>query len=130
MKTSLFSVSFFIAGLAVGIGIMFWVIWNGPDQVIAQQTHSMVTMNVVYATLLHDKKYPELGRLLETNMDYSFVSAEELPLHYKSQSSAQLVRGYYDISGAPVPSEISGYLSGVKGNDVRRLATAMTPPAR
>jgi hypothetical protein len=130
MRKFLFAAGFFLVGLGIGIGLMFWVIWVGPDQVIARENHGVVTMNVVYATLLHDKKYAELNRLLETDMAASLDSSERLGLGGGQQSSARLVRGYYDVTGAPVPSEISGYLSGVKGNDVRRLAAAMTPPLK
>jgi hypothetical protein len=129
MKKFLFAAAFFFTGLSIGIGLMFWVIWEGPDKVIAQETHNMVTMNVVYATLLHDQKYAELQRQLEVNMVASLDSSERIGLGDQPQFSAQLVRGYYNVTGAPVPSEISGYLSNVKGSDVRRLADAMTPPA-
>jgi hypothetical protein len=129
MKKFLFAASFFFAGLSIGIGLMFWVIWEGPDQVIAQEDHSIVTMNVVYATLLHDQKYTELNRLLETDMVASLNTSERMDMGDEPQSSAQLVRGHYNVTGAPIPSEISGYVSSVKGSDVRRLADAMTPPA-
>jgi hypothetical protein len=41
------------------------------------------------------------------------------------QSSARLVRGYYDLTGAQTPKQLDPYLSGVKGVDVSRLATAV-----
>jgi hypothetical protein len=105
---------------------MFVVVQKGPVQVIANQWHGVVEMNVVYATLLHDQKYADLTRLLEINMVASFNSLERMGFKDGNQSSARLLRGYYDLTGSNPPELIDPYLSGVRGTDVRRLASAMT----
>jgi hypothetical protein len=126
MKSILVPMFALCAGLVVGVGGMVLVIQKGPTQVIVQQANVMVELNVVYATLLHDQKYAELNRLLKTNLDASFNYMEALGLSDGNQSSAKLVRGYYDLTGLQPDRRIDPYLSGVKGSDVRRLASAMT----
>ena len=126
MKKFLFPMSMFFTGLIIGVGSMFWVIQIGPAQVVAQQSREMVKINVVYATLLHDQKYSDLDWLLQTNIVASFNCVELLGEGGENQSPARLVRGYYDLTGVKPPSQMDPYLSGVKGNDVRRLASAMT----
>jgi hypothetical protein len=126
MKKFLFPISMFFAGLIIGVGVMFIVMQKGPTQVVNQQWHEAVEMNVVYATLLHDQKYMDLKRLLETDMVASFDGLEQLGFADEDQSSARLVCGYYDLTGSNPPQQIDHYLSGVKGTDVRRLSSAMT----
>ena len=116
----------FFAGLIIGVGSMLIVIQKGPTQVLANQWNAMIELNVVYATLLHDQKYTDLNRLIETNMVASFDGMETLGFADENQSSARLLRGYYDLTGSKPPQQIGHYLSGIKGTDVQRLASAMT----
>jgi hypothetical protein len=124
MKKFLFPIAMFFTGLILGVGAMLIVIQKGPTQVLANQWNAVIHENVVYATLLHDQKYADLNRLIETNIVDSFASMESLGFVDERQSSAQLVRGYYDLTGTKTPDLVDPYLSGVKGTDVRRLASA------
>ena len=124
MKKFLFPIAMFFAGLILGVGSMLIVIQKGPTQVLANQWNAVIHENVIYATLLHDQKYADLNRLIETNIVDSFAGMESLGFADERQSSARLVRGYYDLTGTKTPGLVDPYLSGVKGTDVRRLASA------
>jgi hypothetical protein len=130
MKIAIFSVLFFLLGIGLGVTLMLGVIKNGPDKVIADESHGILEMNVVYATLLHDKKEVDLARLLERQMTASLTFQDKLGFDDEGHSSARLVRGYYDLAGTQPPAEVASYISGVKGNDVRRLADAVADSTR
>jgi len=124
MKKFLFPISMFLAGLILGVGSMLIVIREGPTQVIAMQMSGVAEENVIYATLLHDQKYTDLNQLLEKSMFSSLDGMKSLGFTDEFQSSARLVRGYCDLSGAKSPDQLAPDLAGVKGTDVRRLASA------
>ena len=125
MKKFLFPISMFFVGLILGVGLMFIVIQKGPTQVIAMQWSEVAEENVIYATLLHDQKYADLNRLLEKSMIASLDGMKGLGFTDQLQSSAKLVRGYYDLPGTQTPKQLYPYLSGVEGVDVSRLASAV-----
>lgn len=118
----------FFAGLILGVGLMYAVILNGPSKVIGQQEHEAVLANAVYATLLHDQKYAELNGLIEIDMVAALNTTKALGFDDEFKSSARLVRGYYDLPGTEMPSQLAPILANVKGTDVRRLATVMADP--
>lgn len=118
----------FFAGLVIGIGTMCVIVQQGPTQVIAQQSHAIAVESVIYATLLHDQKYADLNGLLEVNMIASLKGMKAMGFTDQYQSSASLVRGYYDLPGTEMPGQLASSLASIKGSDVRRLASAMSDP--
>ena len=125
MKIALLSGLFFLFGLSVGIGLMYVVIYEGPDKVIAGESDGILEMNVVYATLLHDGRDADLARLFERQMAASLVFQDKLCFDDQYHTSARLVRGYYDITGTQPSPDLVPYIKGVQGNDVRRLAASV-----
>jgi hypothetical protein len=115
----------FFAGLLVGLGIMIIVIIKGPNQVIADQWSAETEEKVIFATLLHEQKYDDLNLLLEKDMVASLDGLKAFGYTNELQSSAKLIRGYYDLPGTKTPSQLDAYLSGIKGTDVSRLASAV-----
>jgi hypothetical protein len=135
MKKFLFPVSMFFAGLILGVGSMLivqeratQVMIDQCNEVLVQQEHETVLANVVYATLLHDQKYADLNGLIEIDMIASLNGLKAPGFMDKFQSSARLVRGYYDLPGTEMPSRLASTLANVKGTDARRLASIMADP--
>jgi len=135
MKKFLFPVSMFFAGLILGVGAMFIVQKHATqimidqcNEVVLQQGHAAVLTNVIYATLLHDQKYADLNGLIEIDMVAALNSMKAPDFMDRFQSSAKLVRGYYDLPGTEIPGRLASSLAGVKGTDVRHLASIMADP--
>ena len=135
MKKFLFPIAMFLAGLILGVGAMFivqeratQVMIDQCNEVVLQQDHAAVLTNVVYATLLHDQKYADLDGLIEIDMVSALNSMKAPDFMDRFQSSAKLVRGYYDLPGTEMPGQLASSLANVKGTDVRRLASVMVDP--
>ena len=135
MKKFLFPISMFFAGLILGVGSMLivqeratQVMIDQCNEVLVQQEHQAVEAHVVYATLLHDQKYADLNGLIEIDMISCLNGLKAPGFMDQFQSSAKLVRGYYDLPGTEMPSRLASSLANVKGTDVRRLASFMGDP--
>lgn len=135
MKNFLFPLSMFLAGLILGVGAMLIVqervtqaMIDQCNEVMVQKEHQLVLINVVYATLLHDQKYADLNGLIEIDMVSALNGLKAPDFMDKFQSSAKLVRGYYDLTGTEMPSQLASSLANVQGTDVRRLASVMADP--
>ncbi len=111
-----------LTGVALGGGAMVIVMKKGPEQVIRTQSQAGAAEQVIYATLLHERRYAELDQVLQRNMRGSLDWMKGLGFQEELRFSAPLVKGYYDLAEAPIPAGTAPYLSGVTGADVRKLA--------
>jgi hypothetical protein len=125
------SIALIIAVLCVGFGAgagwMFYLAKTGPEQLFIDGLHIQTTDAVVNLTLLKEKRYEDLSRLLEARIAMS-GTAERLYHHPKASSNAQMIKGYYSlIASDNPPPAIATFLSedSNAAMDPRSLADAM-----
>ena len=129
MKKLVIPIITFAMGLAVGITAMLYVVRSGPNQVVETLIfQGGIEENVIYGTLLHDKKYQELQAMMEQGMDNSLSYIVKAEMLRKSKEPAtKLVRGYYDATGRSIPISTEQLIKNIpagKGSNTRRLAEA------
>ena len=129
MNRLLSQILIFLSGLLVGTAAMAWFIHVGPAAVVRMQWEAGARERTVYATLLQEQKYADLEKLLETNLSASLLGMKALGFDTEFKGTVPMVKGFYDFSGRPIPSQLAPSLAGVKGSDPRKLADLMAAHA-
>ena len=104
----------FVIGVALGVTGMIFAIQKGPDQVIANLSSSYTRESAVFGTLLYQKRYDVLTRLIELDLLNSLNFQKGLKIPAPNYLDAQRsVRAYFDATGRPVPPSIEEHIRNI-----------------
>jgi len=117
-----------LVGVAIGIGVMVAAMVKGPNQVITMMAQGDTEEQAIYGTLLNEKRYGDLQRLIESGLLTSLNFQKGMNLSANDyRASQQFVRGYFDCTGRPIPAAIAQQIQAIpkgSGTGMRRLADA------
>jgi|HigsolmetaAR202D_1030399.scaffolds.fasta_scaffold11419_7 hypothetical protein len=129
MKSIIIPIITFIIGVALGISGMIFTVQKGPNQVIANIAQGYTSEGAIYGTLLFEKRYDDLQKLIENGFLTSLNFQKGLDLPKESYISSQkFVRGYFDATGRPIPASIEEHIQDIpkgSGTDMHRFADGM-----
>jgi hypothetical protein len=126
MKNIIVPIVTFIIGLALGIAGMIVAVQKGPNQVIANLASNYTSEGAIYGTLLAEKRYDDIQRLIENGFLTSLNFQKGLGLPKENYTITQkYIRGYFDATGRPVPALIEEHIQDIpkgSGTDMHRFA--------
>jgi len=128
MKILITSIFTFLTGLAIGVVAMPHVSGTKSNPALAIIALQDTGGKAMYATLLYDKRYDDLQYMLEQDLHSSLNFISSVNMCKESiEPATSYVRGYYDATGRPIPSQTIELLKSippVKGVPIRRLIDA------
>ena len=113
MKTTLIAFSALIIGTILGTTVMLLKQKHDFEREVGTLALGVVTDEAIYGTLLFEKRYDDLQRMIENGMLVSLNYQKNLMPSNEYSRSQKLVRGYFDLTGRQVSDMISKHIQAV-----------------
>jgi len=111
MKRILIPAITFALGTALGVAVMLFMMQRGPNQVITYLVESYTTQEAIFGTLLYERRYDDLQKVIEDGMLNSLNLQKGLNLSAEGYLSSQkIIRAYFDLTGRPISPEINQHI--------------------